>query len=145
MNKNTEKNENNKTTAAAERAKNPRASVRNAATIKAYDAESDTLIAAYSGQSLAKAAAAAVAAGVKSCPKLYAFCASTPIRDKDGQRVLIEGRHSIGAIVDGNKTSAARFFAKYGYKVSSLGGKTRAAAQKRIAEIEAAFKTASKK
>ena len=136
---------NGKSVAAAERAKNPRASVRNAATIKAYNAGSDTLIAAYSGQSLAKAVAAAVAAGVKSCPKLYPFCASTPIRDNDGQRVLIEGRFSIGAIVDGNKTTAARFFAKYGYKVSSLGGKTRAAAEKRIAEIEAAFKTASKK
>lgn len=134
--------------AAAERAKNPKASVKSEKTLKAYSETDDTYIADYKGGSLTKLCETLRKAGYVRLPKMYAFCASTPLRDKSGQRVIIEGRYSIGMLVPVagqknkfTKTTAARFFAGFGYKVST-GGKTRKAAEERIAEIVAAFDAA---
>lgn len=131
--------------AAAERAKDPKASVKNEKTLKAYSADDDIYIADYKGGSLKRLCETLRRAGYVRLPKMYAFCASTPLRDKSGQRVIIEGRYSIGMLVPvaGQKnkfikTSAARFFAQFGYKVST-GGKTRKAAEERIDELVAAF------
>lgn len=133
------------TSAAAKRAKNPRASVKTEKTIKAYSAADDTYIADYKGGSLKRLCETLRRAGYDRLPKMYAFCASTPLRDKSGQRVIIEGRYSIGVLVPivgqqgkYDKTTAARFFAQFGYKVST-GGKTRKAAEERINEIITAF------
>ena len=130
--------------AAAERAKDPKASVKNEKTLKAYSAD-DIYIADYKGGSLKRLCETLRRAGYVRLPKMYAFCASTPLRDKSGQRVIIEGRYSIGMLVPVagqknkfTKTSAARFFAQFGYKVPT-GGKTRKAAEERIDELVAAF------
>ncbi len=114
--------------------------------------EGENVLAVYNGGSLKRAVAAVRKTGARV--KVYTFCSSVPVRlNAEGAKVIIEGRFGIGAIytpapsADGKKgasvkTTLARVFAAEGYKPSSLGGKTRADAEKRAREVELLFRAA---
>lgn len=78
-------------------------------------------IAEYIGTSVRKMAEAWREKNGKKFPVVYKFCASTPIRSKDGKRVLVEGRYELGCVVDGKKEKLATVFARLGFKLPCGG------------------------
>lgn len=88
--------------------------------LRDFNPATENLISAFNGCSLKGLATAWVAAGYKM-PIIYKFCASTPVRADGINRVLVEGRFSIGCIFHGQKTTLARVMAGLGYKLPCSG------------------------
>ena len=108
--------------------------MNNYKTIKA----DETTIAKYNGASIRNFADAWRKSGRK-LPKLTLVCTSQPVRTtEDGTtKVLVEGRYTIGAIVDGKPMLLGRIVAELGYKIPLSGSKDKCL--ERIEDLKAAL------
>ena len=113
--------------------------MNNYKTIKA----DETTIAKYNGASIRNFADAWRKSGRK-LPKLTLVCTSQPVRTtEDGTtKVLVEGRYTIGAIVDGKPMLLGRIVAELGYKIPLSGSKDKCL--ERIEDLKAALNQTGK-
>lgn len=111
----------------------------NYKTIKA----DETTIAKYNGASIRNFANSWRKSGRK-LPKLTLVCASQPVRTtEDGTtKVIVEGRYTIGAIVDSKPILLGRVAAELGFKIPLSGSKEKCL--ERIADLKQALNQTGK-
>lgn len=101
----------------------------------------ETIISAYKGTSVRQFAEAWRAEGRK-LPKLYLVCQSMPIRNNNGTKVIVEGRYTVGAIVNGQPILLSRIIGAMGFKIPLTGAKDRVL--ETISDLKAALNQTGK-
>lgn len=84
----------------------------------------DVVISEYLGASIRKWAETFRNSG-KKLPRVYMYCDTLPIRDRDGVKVIVEGKYKLGCYVDGHSQTLQTFIARTGYKLPTSGSKER--------------------